>query len=72
MYQTPGAFERMQKAPVPDARELVEGAGHWPQQENPETTAAFAAAISEGAGLVKTSRHGYRYCIDKVTLPQRH
>jgi pimeloyl-ACP methyl ester carboxylesterase len=38
-YQTPGAFERMQSAAVcSDWRgaHLVEGAGHWVQQEQPE------------------------------------
>lgn len=34
-YQSPGAFERMQERSCTDMREvhLVEGAGHWVQQE---------------------------------------
>jgi pimeloyl-ACP methyl ester carboxylesterase len=38
VYQKPGEFERMQKSACSDMRacELVEGAGHWVQQEQPE------------------------------------
>lgn len=37
-YQNPGAFERMQEQACTDMREvhLVDGAGHWVQQEQPE------------------------------------
>ncbi|HEX3538415.1 MAG TPA: alpha/beta hydrolase [Stellaceae bacterium] len=37
-YQTPGAFERMQREACTDMRgaHLVDGAGHWVQQEQPE------------------------------------
>jgi pimeloyl-ACP methyl ester carboxylesterase len=38
VYQTPGAFERMQKTACTQMRgaHLVDGAGHWVQQEQPE------------------------------------
>ena len=38
VYQAPGAFERMQRRPARDMRgcRLIEGAGHWVQQEQPE------------------------------------
>jgi pimeloyl-ACP methyl ester carboxylesterase len=40
VYQTPGAAEAMRKTACTDMRgfELVDGAGHWVQQEQPETT----------------------------------
>jgi pimeloyl-ACP methyl ester carboxylesterase len=39
-YQSPGALERMQKRACMDMRgvHMVEGAGHWVQQEQPEET----------------------------------
>lgn len=39
-YQSPGSFERMQNEACTDMREvhLVDGAGHWVQQEQAETT----------------------------------
>jgi pimeloyl-ACP methyl ester carboxylesterase len=38
VYQNPGAFERMQRSACTQWRgaHLVEGAGHWVQQEQPE------------------------------------
>ncbi|HUQ74192.1 MAG TPA: alpha/beta hydrolase [Burkholderiales bacterium] len=41
VYQKPGEFERMQESVCTDFRgaHLVEGAGHWVQQEQPERTA---------------------------------
>ena len=38
VYQNPGALERMQKVACTKmtATHLVEGAGHWVQQEQPE------------------------------------
>jgi len=38
IYQTPGAIERMQTAACTDMRgcHLLDGAGHWVQQENPD------------------------------------
>ncbi len=42
VYQSPGAFEAMQERACADFRfaELIPGAGHWVQQEQPEATAA--------------------------------
>jgi pimeloyl-ACP methyl ester carboxylesterase len=43
VYQTPGAFKRMQKEACTRMLicELIDGAGHWPQQEKPEETVAL-------------------------------
>lgn len=40
-YQSPGALEAMQEEACTDMRgvHMIEGAGHWVQQEQPETTA---------------------------------
>ena len=40
VYQRPGAFERMQESACTDFRgaHLLDGAGHWVQQERPEET----------------------------------
>ena len=42
IHQTPGAFERMQAAVCTDLRgvHLIDGAGHWVQQEQAEATSA--------------------------------
>ena len=39
-YQSPGALERMQNSACTDMRavHMVDGAGHWVQQEQPEET----------------------------------
>jgi pimeloyl-ACP methyl ester carboxylesterase len=41
VYQAPGAFERMQRGACRDFRgaHLLDGAGHWVQQEQPEAVA---------------------------------
>lgn len=41
VYQTPGAFESMQKAACTqmESVHLIDGAGHWVQQEQPEAVA---------------------------------
>ena len=41
IYQTPGAIDRMQTSACTDMRacRLIEGAGHWVQQEQPEQVA---------------------------------
>jgi pimeloyl-ACP methyl ester carboxylesterase len=51
IYQVPGAIERMVETACPNMREvlLVEGAGHWVQQEQP--AAVNAALLSFLAGL---------------------
>jgi pimeloyl-ACP methyl ester carboxylesterase len=43
VYQKPGEFERMQSQACTDMRgcHLIEGAGHWVQQEQPERTSAL-------------------------------
>ncbi len=47
VYQRPGDFEAMQSAACADFRgcHLVEGAGHWVQQEQPEVVNALLAAF---------------------------
>jgi pimeloyl-ACP methyl ester carboxylesterase len=43
VYQTPPAFERMQQSALTKMRfcELIDGAGHWVQQEQPGTVSAL-------------------------------
>jgi pimeloyl-ACP methyl ester carboxylesterase len=43
VYQTPGAFERMQREACSRMSicELIDGAGHWPQQERPDEVVAL-------------------------------
>jgi pimeloyl-ACP methyl ester carboxylesterase len=50
VYQTPGALERMQKVACTRmvAVHLVDGAGHWVQQEQPATTARLLLAFLGG------------------------
>ncbi|WP_349369800.1 alpha/beta hydrolase [Salinarimonas sp.] len=50
VYQVPGAFEAMATRASSDFRgaTLIEGAGHWVQQEQPERTAAAVLAFLEG------------------------
>jgi pimeloyl-ACP methyl ester carboxylesterase len=53
VYQKPGEFERMQESVCTDFRgaHLVEGAGHWVQQEQPEKTVELLLAFLEsGSG----------------------
>jgi len=49
-YQKPGELERMQESVCTDFRgaHLVEGAGHWVQQEQPERTAKLLIAFLQG------------------------
>ena len=51
VYQTPGAFERMQSHALTDLRgcNLIEHAGHWVQQEQPEPVNALLTAFLSGA-----------------------
>jgi pimeloyl-ACP methyl ester carboxylesterase len=57
LYQAPGAFERM-----PDACthlvgcHLVEGAGHWVQQEQPEQVIELLRGFLSGSGPVTDTR----------------
>jgi pimeloyl-ACP methyl ester carboxylesterase len=50
IYQTPGAIERMQAAACTNLRgcHLLEGAGHWVQQEKPAEAAAVLLAFLRG------------------------
>ena len=50
VHQSPGAFERMQGAGCTDMRacHLVDGAGHWVQQEQPEAVVAHLADFLRG------------------------
>ena len=53
-FQTPGAFERMQtRAVASDFRgaHLVDGAGHWVQQEQPDAVAALLLGFLRDAKL---------------------
>jgi pimeloyl-ACP methyl ester carboxylesterase len=47
VHQSPGAFERMQRTGCTDMRGvwLIEGAGHWVQQEQPEAVVAHLQAF---------------------------
>ena len=59
VFQSPGAYERMQGTACTDMRSCsLEGAGHWPDQEKPAETLAFAAAVPERAGLVSWLSRG--------------
>jgi len=52
VYQSPGAVERMRDEVCTDFRgvHLVEGAGHWVQQEQPVETARLLVDFLHGAG----------------------
>ena len=51
-YQSPGAFERMQARNCTDMRavHLVDGAGHWVQQEQAEVTSELLLEFLGGLG----------------------
>ena len=51
VYQAPPAFERMQHSALTKMRfcELIDGAGHWVQQEQPEAVSRLAAEVPEGS-----------------------
>jgi pimeloyl-ACP methyl ester carboxylesterase len=51
-YQSPGSFERMQNVACTDMRAVhrVEGAGHWVQQEQAETTSQLLLEFLGGLG----------------------
>jgi pimeloyl-ACP methyl ester carboxylesterase len=51
IYQTPGAIERMQQSACTDLRfcHLIDGAGHWVQQEQPEKVAGLLLGFLKGA-----------------------
>jgi pimeloyl-ACP methyl ester carboxylesterase len=49
-YQSPGALERMQNRACTDMRSvhMVDGAGHWVQQEQPEQTSRLLIEFLRG------------------------
>ena len=51
-YQSPGSFERMQQVACTDmhAVHLVDGAGHWVQQEQADTTSQLLLEFLDGLG----------------------
>jgi pimeloyl-ACP methyl ester carboxylesterase len=55
VYQTPGAMERMQAETCTRMLicELIDGAGHWPQQEKPVETVALLLRFLKEQGLNK-------------------
>ena len=50
VWQVPGAYEAMQQQACTQMRSctLIEGAGHWVQQERPEETARLLLAFLDG------------------------
>ena len=47
-HQTPGALKRLEERAAADYRgtQLIAGAGHWVQQEQPEATTAALLAVA--------------------------
>jgi pimeloyl-ACP methyl ester carboxylesterase len=60
VYQTPGAFESMQKRACiqMESVHLVEGAGHWVQQEQPEAVAQLLVEFLRKRQTLATSGRG--------------
>ena len=56
-YQSPGNLERMQEQACTDMRgvHMVDGAGHWVQQEQPGGDGAAADRVPAGAGVARTA-----------------
>ncbi len=52
MYQNPGALDRLEKTLTTKYRgtHLVDGAGHWVQQEQPEVLSKLLLEFLKGAG----------------------
>jgi pimeloyl-ACP methyl ester carboxylesterase len=52
VFQTPGAFERMQSTTCTQMRgaHLIDGAGHWLEQEQPEQVSRLLIQFLKGAG----------------------
>ena len=65
VYQNPGAVERMQKTACTNMRgvHLVDGAGHWVQQEQPEAVSKLLPSFCR-----ETDRERVRY---RSRLPGR-
>jgi len=60
VYQTPGAFESMQKAACTqmESVHLVGGAGHWVQQEQPEAVTQLLLRFLRNQQALPTNRRG--------------
>jgi len=58
VYQTPGALERMQKVACTRMTgvHLVDGAGHWVQQEQPEITTRLLLEFLRNSGAATAAR----------------
>ena len=58
VYQSPGALERMQTSACTDMRgvHLLDGAGHWVQQEQPEQVNGLSPGVPATVG----ARAGFR------------
>ena len=52
VYQNPGALDRLEKTLTTKYRgtHLVDGAGHWVQQEQPEVLSKLLLEFLKGAG----------------------
>jgi pimeloyl-ACP methyl ester carboxylesterase/uncharacterized protein YhfF len=77
VYQSPGALEAMQKNACSDLRDvrLIEGAGHWVQQERPEAVAeallAFLCEPDRVSGLDRDEwRHLERFAFGNGAEPE--
>ncbi len=59
LYQTPGAFERMQSSActLMTGCHVLDGAGHWVQQEQPETVSALLCAFVQS--VISMGRAGW-------------
>jgi pimeloyl-ACP methyl ester carboxylesterase len=58
VYQFPGIFEQMQTSACTrmEQMHLIEGAGHWVQQEQPERVTALLLAFLDGAAAAEGRR----------------
>jgi pimeloyl-ACP methyl ester carboxylesterase len=60
VYQTPGAFESMQKAACTQMQgvHLVDGAGHWVQQEQPKAVTQLLLNFLQNRQALRMSGRG--------------
>ena len=60
VYQTPGAFESMQKVACTrmESVQLVDGAGHWVQQEQPEAVTRLLLQFLRNRHAPPPKKHG--------------
>lgn len=68
VYQKPGDFENMQTIACTQMREchLVEGAGHWVQQERPEEVSRLLIQFLQEAASIAGSAAGIGLLSDKT------